>query len=71
MFQPFVLVAWECRLSMSYVNPELVVGFIREHALRGPEEVARDGDFAENLLHPAEIVSDLDDTVLCPNVRTV
>lgn len=56
---------------MSYVNPELVVGFIREHALRGPEEVARDGDFAENLLHPAEIVSDLDDTVLCPNVRTV
>ncbi|XP_033355164.1 uncharacterized protein LOC117236380 [Bombus vosnesenskii] len=69
--RPFVLVAWGCRLSMSYVNPELVVGFIREHALRGPEEVARDGDFAENLLHPAEIVSDLDDTVLCPNVRTV
>ncbi|CAD1476141.1 unnamed protein product, partial [Heterotrigona itama] len=69
--RPLVLVAWGCRLSMSYVNAELVVGFVREHALRGPEETPRDGDFSQALLHPAEIVSDLDDTMLCPSARTV
>ena len=69
MFQPLVLVAWGCRLSMSYVNPKLVIGFIREHALRGPEETARDGDFSQALLHSAQIVSDFDDRILCPSAR--
>ena len=71
MFQPLVLLAWGCRLSMSHVNPDLVIGFIRDHALRGPEETPRDGDFSQALLHPAEIVSDFDDTILCPSARTV
>ncbi|KAK9297439.1 hypothetical protein QLX08_008864 [Tetragonisca angustula] len=69
--RPLVLVAWGCRLSMSYVNPKLVIGFIREHALRGPEETARDGDFSQALLHPAQIVSDFDDRILCPSARRV
>ncbi|XP_017760345.1 PREDICTED: uncharacterized protein LOC108550930 isoform X2 [Eufriesea mexicana] len=69
--RPLALVAWGCRLSMSYVNPKLVVKFIREHALRGPEEIARDGDFSDGLIRRAKIVSDLDDTMLCPNARIV
>ncbi|XP_006621423.1 uncharacterized protein LOC102680815 [Apis dorsata] len=67
---PLVLISWGCRLSMSYVNPELVIEFIREHARRGPEEISKDGDFVEGLLHRAEIVSDIDDTILCPNAHT-
>ncbi|CAK9828798.1 hypothetical protein ANTRET_LOCUS6254 [Anthophora retusa] len=69
--RPLALIAWGCRLTMSYVNPELVVRFVREHALRGPEQIARDGDFVEGLLHRAKTVSDLEDAVLCPNAPMV
>lgn len=54
---------------MSYVNSRVVTTFIREHALQGPENVAKDGHFDDGLLYPAEIVSDLSDSRLCPNVR--
>ncbi|XP_076244050.1 uncharacterized protein LOC143185172 [Calliopsis andreniformis] len=67
--RPLALVSWGCRYTMSYVNPHLATAFIREHALRGPEGIPRDGDFNEGLLHQAETVSDLEDTKLCPNIR--
>lgn len=66
--RPLALVAWGCRLTMSYVNPEVVTEFIRSHALRGPEEISRDGDFVEGLIRRAKLVSDFKDTVLCPRV---
>ncbi|KOC62584.1 hypothetical protein WH47_04245 [Habropoda laboriosa] len=69
--RPLALVSWGCRLTMSYVNPELVIGFVREHALRGPEEIARDGAFVEGLLRQAKTVSDLEDTILCPSARAI
>lgn len=68
-FQPLALLVWGCRFTMSYVNPHLVTAFIREHALRGPEKIPRDGDYDEGLLNRAQTVSDLDDTRLCPNFR--
>ncbi|XP_053983537.1 uncharacterized protein LOC128878902 [Hylaeus volcanicus] len=64
--RPLALVSWGCRLTMSYVNHKVVTAFIREHALRGPEAIARDGDFDEALLRPAKLVSDFEDTTLCP-----
>lgn len=67
--RPLALVSWGCRLTMSYVNPEIVTRFIREHALQGPEEIAKDGDFDDGLLSSAETVSDEDDTTLCPDSR--
>lgn len=56
---------------MSRVNPEPVIRFIREHALRGPENIARDGDFLDGLLQRAKTVSNFDDTILCPNAHAV
>lgn len=63
------MVAWGCRLTMSYVDPELVEQFIIEKALRGPEVVSDDGEFEDGLLKKAEIVSDTVDSKLCPNSK--
>ncbi|XP_076168557.1 uncharacterized protein LOC143147312 [Ptiloglossa arizonensis] len=65
--RPLALVAWGSRLTMSYVNPKVATAYIREHALRGPEQIPFDGDFDDSLLYPARTVSDLEDTTLCPN----
>ena len=61
------MVTWGCRLTMSYVDPEVVEQFIIEKALHGPEAVEADGDFDDGLLKKAEIVSDIKDSMLCPN----
>jgi len=65
-FQPLALVTWGCRLTMSTVQPGIVTNFIRQHALRGPEKISRDGQYDMNLKVPAEVLTDLDDSVLCP-----
>ncbi|XP_051164179.1 uncharacterized protein LOC127283389 isoform X2 [Leptopilina boulardi] len=64
--RPLVLLTWGCRLSMSYVDPEDVQEFISKFALKGPEQIEDDGDFNKDLLHKAEIVSDMKDSNLCP-----
>ncbi|XP_034949498.1 uncharacterized protein [Chelonus insularis] len=65
--RPFALVTWGCRLTMSYVNPSLIKRFIRTKALHGPEFIADDGKFTEGLLTKAAIVSDENDSILCPS----
>lgn len=64
--RPFALVAWGALLELSSVNKDTVVGFIASHALKGPEQTSRDGQFDVNLIKPAEIISDRDDYQLCP-----
>jgi len=51
---------------MSTVNLEIVKEFIKQNALEGPEKVSRDGMYDTELLSSAEIVSDPEDTDLCP-----
>ncbi|XP_044734581.1 uncharacterized protein LOC123296931 [Chrysoperla carnea] len=64
--RPFALVAWGSRLLMSKIDPDIVVDFIRENALKGPEQVSRDGQFEQQLLRHAEVVTTIDDEKLCP-----
>ncbi|KAJ9587446.1 hypothetical protein L9F63_019040 [Diploptera punctata] len=64
--RPLALVTWGCRLTMSAVDPKIVATFIKNHALRGPEKYAKDGQYDLGLEVPAEIVSDFDDSELCP-----
>ena len=66
IFQPLALVIWGCRLTMSTVDPEIVTTFIKERALRGPEKYSKDGQYTLGLKVPAEIVSDGNDSELCP-----
>lgn len=65
--KPLALVTWGCRLTMSYVNPSLVKEFIRTKALHGAEAISKDGDFDEGLIRKAKVVSDEDDSNLCPS----
>lgn len=64
-----MLVAWGWYLAMSTVDVALATQFIKDHALRGPEHVSRDGKFDHLLIKKADIVSDEDDTIVCPSVR--
>ncbi|CAH1960880.1 unnamed protein product [Acanthoscelides obtectus] len=64
--RPLALVTWGHRLEMSKVAGELVVDFIRKNALRGPEKTTKDGQYSLTLIERARIVSDIDDSSLCP-----
>lgn len=64
--RPYALVAWGALLEFSVLQREVLEDFIREHALKGPEQTARDGQYDHLLLAPAEVVSTVDDGELCP-----
>ncbi|EZA55425.1 uncharacterized protein LOC105279169 isoform X2 [Ooceraea biroi] len=64
--QPLALLSWGCKLTMSYVDIKVVKHFIQLHALRGPEQIAKDGQFEDGLLSRSRIVTDKEDSVLCP-----
>lgn len=51
---------------MSAVDATLVRDFIRSGAKRGLEQYSKEGAYTHLLLKAADIVSDVDDTVLCP-----
>ena len=54
---------------MSAVNVEIVRDFIMQNALHGPERVSRDGQYDKDLIKPASIASDTEDTDLCPETN--
>lgn len=51
---------------MSKVSTDVVVKFIKEHALDGPERLYRDGQYNLMLKEEAKIVSTVEDSSLCP-----
>ncbi|XP_011170662.1 uncharacterized protein LOC105203549 [Solenopsis invicta] len=66
--RPLALLSWGCKLTMSHVNPTVVSHFIRKRALRGPEKIPTDGQFEDGLLNRSNIVTDENDSTLCPNM---
>ncbi|XP_058066614.1 uncharacterized protein LOC131216206 [Anopheles bellator] len=64
--RPFVLVTWHATLEFSILVRNIVESFIEKYALKGPEQTYRDGQYDHLLLNPAQVVSTLDDSVLCP-----
>ncbi|CAG9865428.1 unnamed protein product [Phyllotreta striolata] len=69
--RPLALVTWGHRLEMSRVAGDLVVKFIKEHALKGPESTTKNGQYDLLLVKEAGIVSDLSDSGLCPNTNDI
>ncbi|KAG5883748.1 hypothetical protein JTB14_023170 [Gonioctena quinquepunctata] len=69
--RPFALVTWGHRLEMSKVSTEVVIGFIKKYALKGPENTTKDGQYSLMLQHRSKVVSDLDDMNLCPGYSTI
>ncbi|XP_058835360.1 uncharacterized protein LOC131692369 [Topomyia yanbarensis] len=64
--RPFAILSWGALLEFSVLQREVVEDFIRQYALKGPEQLSKDGQYDHLLLAPAEVVSTLEDEVLCP-----
>lgn len=60
------MVTWGNRFQLSKVYESVVKDFIKNSALNGPEHTSRDGQYDEELLEHAEIVTDIDDSEICP-----
>ncbi|KAG8185031.1 hypothetical protein JTE90_017054 [Oedothorax gibbosus] len=67
--KPLALVTWGCKLQMNYVDENVVKSFIKNHALRGPEQTAREGQYKFKLteIAIAPTGSNYKDKKLCPN----
>lgn len=66
--RPFALIAWGKSVEMSVIDKDVVVGFIRMNALHGPEKVSRDGQYDQDLITKAAVITTQDDELLCPNM---
>uniref|UniRef100_A0A915KBD4 Uncharacterized protein n=1 Tax=Romanomermis culicivorax TaxID=13658 RepID=A0A915KBD4_ROMCU len=66
--RPFALLSWGSKLEMNYINKTLAEQFIKDRAkYKAPEDIPDDGQFSENLVKRAELVSgDSEDNILCP-----
>ncbi|XP_066245223.1 uncharacterized protein [Euwallacea similis] len=64
--RPLALATWGHRFEMSKVDQEDVAAFIKQHALKGPEQTHRNGQYDSMLKEKAQVVSDMDDRDLCP-----
>ncbi|XP_058789532.1 uncharacterized protein LOC131663253 isoform X2 [Phymastichus coffea] len=64
--RPLALLSWGCKLSMSWVDENAAKRFIRENALRGPEDHFEDGNYIHQLIEKAGQVSGDEDRHLCP-----
>uniref|UniRef100_A0A182IK61 DUF3105 domain-containing protein n=1 Tax=Anopheles atroparvus TaxID=41427 RepID=A0A182IK61_ANOAO len=64
--RPFALVTWHAILEFSVLERTIVESFIEKYALKGPEQTHRDGQYDHMLLEAAEVVSTIDDSILCP-----
>lgn len=74
--QPFALMTYGCKLTMSHVRKDVVVQFILENAMnerRASEAtVWKDGQYSYGLLQAAKVVpgSDKKDSRLCPRLTS-
>lgn len=50
---------------MPEVNPEIAIEFIKRHALKGPEDISRDGQYDLLLSEPAELINGKEDGNVC------
>jgi len=63
--RPLCLLTWGYRLTLSKVDMEVIVHFIKHHANKAPEKTSRDGQYHELLIEKARSVSE-GDTTICP-----
>lgn len=64
---PFALLSWGCKVTMSTVFPSVAENFIKIHAKKAPEDIATDGGYTAGLLTHSEVVSNMEDSNLCPD----
>ena len=65
---PLALVAWGVRIEFSNLNIKEAIEFIKGNALKGPEQLSKNGQYSHKQITEAQIVTTIDDTVLCPKL---
>ncbi|XP_019850077.1 PREDICTED: uncharacterized protein LOC109580924 [Amphimedon queenslandica] len=66
--KPLALVTLGCMYNMSWVDKAPVEEWITAHALKASESVVtQDGEYDSGLVQPADIVSDVADSIVCPS----
>lgn len=65
------MVAWGHRLEMSKVYPQVAIEFIKKHAIKGPEMTTKNGQYILLLENPAKIISDINDSNVCPDQDSI
>lgn len=68
--RPFALAAWATSLEFSVIDTPSLIGFIKKSAKSGPEKVSRDGQYKQMLTEPSKIITDADDSDLCPSIKS-
>lgn len=66
-----VLLTYGCSLAMSTVHETTVKNFINNYALKKAVNMPQDGLYDYALKFPAKIVSDQNDTNLCPQMNVM
>lgn len=66
--RPLALVGWQAHLEMSHFDRDLVKNFTKFYARTGPERIFRDGQYKHLLIEHAEIVTNIIDSAVCPDV---
>ena len=68
--QPLALVSWGCFLLMNNVNVNKSKDWIKSHAYKGPaSHIHRNGTYEHKLLRPSKVITDIKDTLLCPDEK--
>ena len=67
------LVTWGCYMLLdNSPNITMVRNWLREHTLQGPSShVHSNGEYKRDIVRPADVVTDIKDTIVCPNQQEV
>lgn len=66
--RPIALVAWANLIEIGFFDEQILVNFIKKFAKSGPEKNSKQGQFNKMLKMKAKLVSDIDDSQICPNI---
>jgi hypothetical protein len=69
--RPLALVAWAASLEMSFFDQATAKEFMKNYAKTGPEKVARQGQYKVMLIEAAKLVTDENDSEICPDKSTI
>lgn len=68
--EPFNVVTFGCRLRVNRVSnyEDVIIDYLKRHAIQdGPEfPLSEDGDYKFGLVEKARLISDMDDSNICP-----
>lgn len=69
--RPFALLAWGTSLEFSVFDRTMATEFIQKYAKNGREKTSKDGQYKHLLSEPAKLISDVDDSKICPIVTVM